>query len=355
MTKLTDVATRKVQHICIFGDPKSGKSELAASVAAIFHRVIWVSLDNGHEVLFKLPREQQERVELVRLPDTKEFPTGIAASLEIVSGRSTAICNSHGQVKCMTCRKEGEAVSYTTVETATMGVGEVIVFDHLSQMADSAMNFVMKGKPLDQKPEWPDYAYQGALMNKVLMNIQQANYNVICITHTCETEMEDGSKRLVPLVGTVPFSRNVGKYFDHIIYCRVGNKKHTFGSATTYTASVLTGSRTDVSLELQTAGRPSLAPFFEGKMEHLASSSLASPVVLPPSSSVKVEEIVELNGDNLPEEVLSPETPPQNYISPSPTPTPTPTPTISLAPAAATLSPAEAAKARIAAMRSKSQ
>lgn len=357
MTKLTDVATRKVQHLCIFGDPKSGKSELAASATSLFRRVIWVSLDNGHEVLFKLPREQQEKIELVRLPDTKDFPTGITASIEIVSGKSTAICDAHGQVRCLTCRKEPSSV-YTTVETFSMQRDELIVFDHLSQMADSAMNLAMKGKSLDTKPEWPEYSHQGAMMSKVLSNIQQANYNVICIAHVCETEMEDGSKRLVPLVGTVPFSRNVGKYFDHIIYCRVGNKKHAFGSATTYIASVLTGSRTDVSLESQVVEegkRSSLAPFFEGKMEHLSSSSLSSPVVLPPLSPAVVEEeskvegVVELNGGTLPEEVLSPEIPAASSISSI-----LPPAAISLPPAA-TLSPAEASKARIAAMRSKSQ
>jgi hypothetical protein len=85
--------------------------------------------------------------------------------------------------------------------------------------------------------------------------------------------MEDGSKRLVPLSGTLNFSRNMGKFFDHIIYCRVANRKHSFGSATVYLASVLTGSRGDITLEEQNKDapnvttRPTLLPFFEGKMD----------------------------------------------------------------------------------------
>lgn len=293
MTNLTDVAQRAVQHLCIFGDPKSGKSELAGSVAKYFNRVIWISMDNGHDVLFKLPVELQKKIELIRLPDTKEFPVAIATCLKIVSGAECVICDAHGQVKCSACIKAGVS-NWTTVNVSDLQQGDIIVFDHISQLANSAMNFVTKKHGDDYRPEWGDYAYQGSLMDKFLMNIQQAPYNCICIAHVCETEMEDGSKKLVPLVGTVPFSRNSGKYFDHIIYCRVANRKHAFGSATVYMASVLTGSRSDVVLEVQNkeegASRPTLEPFFKGKMQHL---KVQEEVKLP-SPTPKANPIVDI-------------------------------------------------------------
>lgn len=295
--RYTAVIQKKAQHICIFGDPKSGKTMLAASVASFFRRVIWISMDNGHSVVFKRPKEELEKFEFIILPDTRSFPVAIDTCQKLVDGRPTHICNRHGQVECATCKREkvGEE-DWTDINFSTLQLDEVVVFDHGSQLSDSAMNFVMKGKSLDTKPEWPDYAYQGALLSKVLMNIQQAPYNCIFITHTCETEMEDGSKRLVPMCGTVNFSRNMGKYFDHIIYCRVGNKKHAFGSATTYLASVLTGSREDIVLEGQNkegageATRPSLFPFFEGKMDHL---SVGGEVKLPAPSIISSEEAEE--------------------------------------------------------------
>jgi hypothetical protein len=234
-------------------------------------------MDNGYEILFKLPKNQQEKIELVRLPDTKEFPVAIDTCLKLVSGKPQEICDLHGQCACSTCRRDTTA-SWTSISFGDLQSDEVVVFDHISQAADSAMSLVTKGKPIEYKPEWHDYAYQGSLMNKFLMNVQQAPYNCICISHTCETEMEDGTKRLVPLVGTVPFSRNVGKYFDHIIYCRVSNKKHNFGSATTYIASVLTGSRADIVLEGQKTERPSLEPFFAGRMEHLSAGRMVPDV-----------------------------------------------------------------------------
>ncbi len=335
MTLLTEVAQRKVQHICIFGDPKSGKSELAGSLAYIFRRVVWVSIDNGHEVLFKLPLHIQKKVELIRLPDTKEFPVAITTCLELVKGTNCHICDLHGQVSCRTCIKEN-ASGWTDISLGALQLDEVIVFDHITQVADSAMNFVTKDKKLDYRAEWPDYAYQGALMSKFLMNIQQAPYNCVCIAHVAETEMEDGSKKLVPLVGTVPFSRNAGKYFDHIIYSRVANKKHNFGSATTYIASVLTGSRTDIILEKQTEERPTLLPFFEGKMEHLSTAKIPESNVTPLLRDIKEEVSTSVSTYSGTEDVEQTKEllEVENKVTEVPE-----------------LSPAEAAKARIAAMK----
>lgn len=279
MPTLDEVAARKVQHLMLFGDPKSGKTELAGTLAYIFDCVVWISIDNGHEVLFKLPKEQQHKILLIKLPDTKEFPVATDTCLKIVSGAECNICVKHGQVRCATCVRNKET-AWDTINVSTFGPRDIIVFDHVSQLADSSMNFIMKNKALDVKPGWDEYWYQGAIMSKFFSNIQQAPYNLVCIAHTCETEMEDGSKKLVPLVGTVPFSRNVGKYFDHIIYCRVANRKHNFGSATTYLASVLTGSRGDIILEAQDkkneeSMRPTLLPFFEGKYDDTANKEPA--------------------------------------------------------------------------------
>ena len=222
-------------------------------------------MDNGHDVLFKLPPALQEKVELIVLRDTKEFPVAIDTCLKIVSGAAISICDAHGQVACSTCKRDPKAI-WTALNMSAVGLDTVIVFDHISQLADSAMNFITKKKDDDYFPEWSDFRLQGILMSKFLMNIQQAPYHAICIAQMCETEMDDGSKRLVPLVGTVPFSRGAGKYFDHVICSRLGNKKHLFGSNTTYSITALTGSRSDIAIEEQKEGRPTLLPFFDGTM-----------------------------------------------------------------------------------------
>lgn len=270
--KLSQLARRNYQHLIVFGDPKSGKSTLAAEMLLHGFNLTWISMDNGHTILWKLPIpiEQLDRqLNIVVIPDTKEAPTAIRTCLKLVSGAETNICDKHGQVDCTTCKRD-ESASWSTVALNQLGPRDIVVFDHLGQLANSAMSAIfIKGKKTDDdKPEWEDYAKQGTLMDRFLTNIQQAPYNVICLTHVCESEMEDGKKRLVPLVGTTNFSRNAGKYFDHVVHCEVSNKDHKFGSSTVYATRILTGSRTDVAIEKEKVA--SLEKFFDGSAAALA-------------------------------------------------------------------------------------
>lgn len=112
-------------------------------------------------------------------------------------------------------------------------------------------------------------------MDKFLSQVQQAKFNIVCITHVVETELEDGRKKLVPVCGTTAFSRNTAKYFDHVVYCEIKNKKHNFASSTTYANNILTGSRTDIALESTEA--PSLLAIFEGKVGTPAPATVGTP------------------------------------------------------------------------------
>jgi hypothetical protein len=61
--------------------------------------------------------------------------------------------------------------------------------------------------------------------------------------------MEDGKIKLVPVSGSSKSSMNTAKYFDHVVYCEVRNKKHIAASSTAYANNIITGSRTGVELE----------------------------------------------------------------------------------------------------------
>ena len=81
--------------------------------------------------------------------------------------------------------------------------------------------------------------------------------------------MEDGRKKIVPVCGSSKSSRNTAKYFDHVVYCEVKNRKHIAASSTAFSNTIVTGSRTDFEME---------------KMESLSLISLfESHVVKPPS------------------------------------------------------------------------
>lgn len=260
--KLSQLAQRKPSHVIVYGDPKTGKSTLAAELTKHGFKLLWFSLDNGHEPLYKLPAEAQGNIEIIVLPDTKEFPIAIDTCLKVISGSKVTICQAHGQCNCSVCKRN--SAPFDEVELRALDLNTIVVFDHVSQLADSCMNFVTaKATAKDEtyKPDWEDYRVQGTLMSKFFMNIQQAPYNVVCLAHITETVMEDGAKKLVPQIGTTAYSRSAGKYFDHMIYCEVSSKKHRFGSSTTYKNAVVTGSRKDVAIE-DDGDSPTLADFF---------------------------------------------------------------------------------------------
>lgn len=255
--KLSNKLISKVHRVCVFGPPKSGKTELAGALSSAFN-LLFFDLENGYATLLKLPKEQQERIEIISIPDTKVFPIAIETMLKVITGLAVEICEAHGKVSCQLCKKD--SLPTTRVCLNELAENTIVIVDSMTQLANSAMNHLTKTMDDLYKPEWSDYRNQGQLMDKFLSQVQQAKFNIVCITHETETEMEDGRKKLVPVAGTTSFSRNTAKYFDHVVYCEVKNRKHAFASSTTYAGNILTGSRTDVELEKDVA--PSLLSIF---------------------------------------------------------------------------------------------
>lgn len=245
MAKLNTLHKSSTHRCMIFGPPKSGKTQLAGALSEHFN-LIWIDMENGHETLFKLPEEGQSRIELINLPDTRSYPIAIETCLKLVKG-PVDICDKHGKAGCMLCKKNNEPTVH--VDLANAGPDTIVVFDSSTQLTNSAIANITKNQPDDYKLQHDDWGNLGKLMDIFFSHIQQANYNCIVISHEIEAEQEDGKSVLVPVGGTRNFSRNVAKYFDHVIYAQKKNKKHVFASSTTYANNILTGSRTDVALE----------------------------------------------------------------------------------------------------------
>jgi len=279
--KLTDKKLSRTHRVLVYGEPKSGKTELAARLAEKFN-VLLFDLENGYETLLKLPKDWQERVEIISIPDTKVFPIAIETMLKVVTGAKVDICDEHGKVSCALCRKDGQ--TFSTVELNALSEDTIVIIDSLTQLSNSAMNHLTRNESDIYRPEWTDYRNQGQLLDKFLSQVQQAKYNIVCITHVVETELEDGKKKLVPVCGTTAFSRNTAKYFDHVVYCQVSNKKHNFASATTYANNVLTGSRTDVALEENKV--PTLLDIFVEKNTAGTGEVKQAPAPIVPDKSV---------------------------------------------------------------------
>ena len=271
MAKLSTLQHSQTHRVLIFGGPKTGKSQLAGELSE-FYNLIWIDMENGHEVLFKLPTEWQERIELIALPDTRSYPIAIETVLKMVKGK-VAICEEHGKVGCMVCkralleaekREENMPNLFIDVDLPSLSHEDVVVFDSLTQLSNSAIAFITKSEPDDYKLDYNDWGNLGKLLDIFLSHIQQAGYNVIVISHEIEAETEGKKKTLVPVGGTRNFSRNIAKYFDHVVYAERKNKKHVFASSTGYATNILTGSRTDAIME--GSDKPTLLTIFKPEL-----------------------------------------------------------------------------------------
>ena len=262
--KLSQTTASKSHRVLLFGPPKSGKSLLAGKLAAEFN-LLWVDMENGHDVLFHLPLEQQERIEIISLPDTRIYPIAIETCLKMIRGTKGEICEEHGKWNCAVCSKETRPT--ISIELNTLPLDTIVIFDSLTQLTNSAISHITKAQPDDYKLEYDDWAKLGKLMDTFLSQVQQAGFHILCISHETEAEMEDGKQKLVPTAGTRNFSRNVAKYFDEVIYCEVKNRKHIAASSTIYSGNILTGSRSGAVLETQLDA--SLIPIFKGEVPKL--------------------------------------------------------------------------------------
>lgn len=258
--KLSLKTALKTHRVLLFGPPKSGKTQLAGEASREYD-LLWFDLEAGIDTLMKLPQEQQERVEVISLPDTRTYPIAIETMLKIIKGTPHDICEEHGKVSCLLCKKDSKP--FISVHLDSLPASTIVVVDSLTQLTNSAIAHITKNQSDDYKLNYDDWGNLGKLMDTFLSHVQQASYNIICISHETEVEMEDGKNKLVPTAGTRNFSRNTAKYFDEVIYCEVKNRKHVAASSTTYSSNILTGSRTGATVE--TGNSLTLVPIFKGE------------------------------------------------------------------------------------------
>lgn len=254
--KLSQAPKAATQSVLVFGPPKCGKTQLVGELANHFN-LLWFDLENGSATLHKLPIEAQERVELIKLPDSRSYPIAIETCLKVIKGTPCIIDEQTGKV----VTKKQEDRTYVDVNLGTLDHNTVVVFDSITQLTNSAIAHITKNQPDDYKLNYDDWGNLGKLMDIFLSHIQTAKFNVVCISHETEAELEDGKVKIVPVAGTRNFSRNSAKYFGHVVYAQVSLKKHSFTSSTTALNNIIAGSRTDVATEKMDT--PSLSAIFK--------------------------------------------------------------------------------------------
>lgn len=278
MTNLTLTKPSDYERVMLYGAPKTGKTNLAAQLAEHF-RLTYVDLENGHNTLYQLPIEWQKKINLINLPDTRSFPVAAETCLKLVKATTVVeICDLHGKIGCMLCRKTEKAI-FSTFDPTSFTKEDIIIFDSATQLTNSIIAHITRNEKEDYKLDWDDWGRLGGLMDMFYSHIQQAKFHCIVISHEADVKLEEkGKSQLVPVSGTRNFSRNVGKYFDHIVYCQRKNMKHVFTSMTTDHIGVLTGSRTNI--DLQNMKEASLLDIFQQR--------ISKPKLEFPSKGIKV-------------------------------------------------------------------
>lgn len=275
--KLSEMDGMPEPHrIMIFGQPKMGKTEMAGELSQKF-KTYWFDLEGGLKTLKISKRVNRDNLEIYRIPDTTSFPIGVETMLKVAVGKPLDICHLHGKVACVACKKDGLGFSHFP-GLANLSCTDLVVVDSTNQLQLSALMHIMSGRDILVKPEWDDFRNQGVLVNKILSSFQQAPCHFVTMSHEIESEMEDGTKKLVPLIGTGPFSRNAGKYFDHVVYATVKGGKYTLLSNPLVNSRLAVGVRGDI--DLGKLAEPSLIPLFgDTDYQAMAAAQVASPAV----------------------------------------------------------------------------
>lgn len=253
----------------VYGRPKSGKTALVGKLAEKF-TLHWLDLENGIKTLLNpeiLKPEFRKNVKVINIPDHRLYPVAIDTVRAIFKGGLKKVCYDHGKVTCPICAKNPEA-RYSEIDIGKFTKNDILVIDSLSQLGNSAMNRVIlkelqKPDGEDYKATYQDYMSQGALLDQVLSLIQVLDMNIVVISHEVDTEKDEKKEALVPLGGTRNFSKTTAKYFDAVVYCTILNKSHRAHSNTTYSPTVLTGSRLAVGVDSAQGDGLSLLPLFE--------------------------------------------------------------------------------------------
>lgn len=254
--KPSQLAKQEVQKTLVFGPPKSGKSAAVAQLSKHYN-LLWLDGEKGAGVILnpelQLTPESLEHIELIQTSDTPSKPAYAEVMGKVAKFEKFRACNLHGKLNCVQCNKD--ALEFTEVDFSKLDDSWIIVVDSSTQLSNSVMNMIklangrMPSELVNDKATFNDYGLQGQWLDNFFAGIQACPYNVIVISHEMGIEQEDGKEKLTAVAGTRNFSRNLPRYFGHVVRMEVKNLKHTGVSSSTASNLILAGSRTGAKVE----------------------------------------------------------------------------------------------------------
>lgn len=258
MAKLTASQKDIYHRVALMGLSGTGKTTLLSKLAAKFRLTI-LDLENGKDVFTKLPPDQLENINYVRIPDSASYPIGVQTLMTLFKTGKASICVEHGKHDCAICKKDAKPVD--VVDFSTFTEEDILVVESGSQLSASILSYVTKDKSVEYKPERDDWGALRKYSEFFSSQWQAYPKNLIVTFHCVEATMEDDKVKLVPNFGSKDMSTKVAKAFSDVIYTDIRNKKHVAVSASTAYNNVLTKSRSDFKIE--SLEEPSLVPLFD--------------------------------------------------------------------------------------------
>lgn len=281
--KLSEKEESPYTRALVYGMSGVGKTTLVSKLARNPNRrLIWCSLDNDVDVLRKLTPEEQDRVDLIDLPDTASYPIAAQTLMQLFKLQTGKICHAHGVWACAVCIKN--KAPFTSVDFTKLDSRHVVVIDTGSQLGRSILAHVIKNQPVDYKPERDDWGALRKFTEFFASQFQGARFNLIVICHAIDAELKDKSTKLIPDFGSKPMAMTFGKAFSHVIYMSVLNKKHRAFSKSTHADNIFTKSRTDFAIE--ELAEPSLETLFPISESDLAKGYIVSEAQAPEPAAV---------------------------------------------------------------------
>ena len=233
----------QTHRLILFGAPGSGKTWAIGKLATT-HRLIYFSLENGHQTLLNpdcVPIEARKNINIIQMFDTPETPIAATSLDAFFKDRKGSFCDAHGRNNCPLCARSKAPTYVLDLDTCTPK--DIIIIDSLTQWQESISFYLTKDSP-DSKGDFEYYRKLGLYLGRGLSRIQLINNcSIIVISHEASTEPITGNEKIVPAGGTKNFARNNARYFDGAYHLYKENKRHKMASSSLYSTMIDTKDR----------------------------------------------------------------------------------------------------------------
>lgn len=314
----------------LYGPPKVGKTQLAATVAKIpaIKRVWFFNMENGFDTVlaaqeedgsFSFTEEDLSKITVLQIEDTTRAACfTITEDMEGVSPDMRQLADSlKGGIpraadtcmrmiagakprhywdmeQCKIVSKENE--NTVLFDWAELGPQDAVVLDTGTQLSASLFSYVQLFNPRTKEPRQWYNAFYGAA-DALLSRIQTAKCTVIMTCHAqfLEEDKKKGrnSSKVVPVFGSKNYSWQVSRYFGTQVYLDIEMKQHMGISKPTTRSVIQAGSRRNVDVQgMQTIYMADLMGLTErsrkqGASQGTVTSTASKPMSKPTSGTTK--------------------------------------------------------------------